>query len=208
MDPLVEQLLTNDRLERFRRIAATRLNCLTLLSENLTDPHNISACIRSAEAFGLPSVHVVSPRPYEINEHVSQYADRWLDVQCHDTAQRAVESLRARGFILLGTVPNPEAPAFSEISLPAKIAVLAGNEADGLSDELLAACDAFITIPMSGFTPSLNISVATAILLQHFSAVYRRRRRGCFLPAAEQARLVECWCRRDVETKTRGQLSI
>jgi tRNA C32,U32 (ribose-2'-O)-methylase TrmJ len=78
-----------------------------------------------------------------------------------------------------------------------------GNEHLGLSKEMQALCDVLVTIPTTGFTQSLNLSVATAILLQHFQDRYRRRHGGVCLPPARQKALVDKWCEREMKAKLR-----
>lgn len=201
-------MLTNARVERFNAVAAQRLNCLALVFEHLTDPHNISACLRAAEAFGLTDVWVVGDAFYECNESVSMYADRWLDIHRCDDAGAVVAGLRDRGYALLAAVPGDDSVALADLELPARTAVMVGNEKDGLCPELIDAADVRVNIPMHGFTQSLNVSAATAIILQHLSQAYRAGGPANLIDAETRQRLVSSWCTRDIRTKTRGHVQV
>mgnify|MGYP006104467489 FL=1 len=201
-------MLTNARIERFNSVAAQRLNCLALVFENLTDPHNISACLRAAEAFGLTDVWVVGDASYECNESISMYADRWLEIHRCDDAGAVVAGLRDRGYALLAAVPSDDAVALTDLELPARTAVMVGNEKDGLCPDLIDAADVRVKIPMHGFTQSLNVSAATAVILQHLSQAYRAGGPANLIDAEARHRLVSSWCNRDISTKTRGYVQL
>ena len=203
-DALAALMLSPRRVERFREVAAQRLGCLTVVFDHIGDPHNVSASLRSADLFGVPVVHVVGDVPHADVEEISMYAGRWVDVRSHASAAALIEMLRREGFAMLGTVvPEQGGRPFDEVPLPPKAALLMGNEHAGLSCELRNACDALITIPTAGFTESLNLSVATAILLQHFHARYRRTGDNIFLPPEEQQALVARWRQREIDRKLR-----
>jgi tRNA (guanosine-2'-O-)-methyltransferase len=203
MEDLREQLLTERRIQRFEDVAARRLQCLTVVLEGIIDQHNVSACLRSAESFGVPTVYVIAPKRPKKTEGISRYANRWLEVRHRQRPDRVAAELRESGFALVGTVADHEGLPFSELELPAKTALVMGNEHLGLSAEMQALCDVLITIPTSGFTQSLNLSVATAILLQHFQARYRRRDGDVYLSPERQKALVDKWCKREIKAKLR-----
>jgi tRNA (guanosine-2'-O-)-methyltransferase len=200
-DRLVAAMLTPARVARFRAVAAHRLGCLTAALEDLYDPRNVSAAIRTCEVFGCAAVHVIAAADYEATHGIARAADRWLTVQRHGDLAAAVAHLRAAGYTIVGTRPAGDAVPFTEFPLPPRLCVLMGREHDGLSAAAQTQCDAFVTIPMFGFTQSLNISCALAILLQHFAEAYRRSGRDVGLPAAAQAELLRAWCERDLRLK-------
>jgi tRNA (guanosine-2'-O-)-methyltransferase len=200
-DRLVATMLTPARVARFREVVGQRLIDLTVALEDLYDPRNVSAAIRTCEIFGCAEVHVIAAADYVPAEGVSCAADRWLSVHRHADAAACVAHLRRAGYTVVGTRPAGDAVPFAEFALPSRLCVLMGGEHDGLSAAAQAQCDAFVTIPMFGFTQSLNISCALAILLEHFADAYRRSGRDVGLPAAAQAALVRAWCERDLRLK-------
>ncbi|MCF7855914.1 MAG: RNA methyltransferase [Candidatus Pacebacteria bacterium] len=200
---LHRQMLTPARLERFKEVAARRLGCLTVIFENIGDPHNINACLRSAEAFGLARVFVLSDEPYRPVEGVSMYANRWIEVSHRSEREPLIDELRNVGFSIVGTMASDNAVPLHALELPPKTALVMGNEALGLSAELIDCCDSLVTIPMAGFTQSLNISAATAICLEQLARAYRQCNHDVLISGKEQDALVTQWCNREVQAKMR-----
>lgn len=158
-------MVTPERLARIREVVARRTHRVTLVLEDITDPHNTSAVLRSCDAFGIQRVHVVAgKRGFQAARAITKGAHRWLDVIRHDTGADAVRALQADGFVVLaasmeGTVPP------SELARTPKVAIVMGNEHRGPTAETRAVVDGTYAIPMRGFSDSLNVSVAAAITL-------------------------------------------
>jgi tRNA (guanosine-2'-O-)-methyltransferase len=162
LEPLVEER----RSVRLSSVAGERIGSVTLLMDAPQDPHNAAAALRSADAFGLPELHVV-PRaePFELGRKVSQGAERWVEVVLHDSAESAVQTLRARGYTLVSTHPQG---TLTPEDLPKleRLCLVVGNETDGISHALTNAAETSVRVPMRGFVESLNLSVAAALLLR------------------------------------------
>jgi len=177
-------LIVDERLARLEAVLAQRTRDVVVVLEAVDDPRNVSAVLRSADAFGVQEVHLVrGEQPFLASKLVSQGADQWLDLVEHADAASAVATLRARGFrVYAATMDGEVGPsALSEID---KVAIVFGNEQRGASPELLAVCDGRYTIPMRGFSQSLNVSVAAAITLHAATAG-----RGSSLGAEERREL-------------------
>lgn len=178
LDPVVvcqalEPLLVTGRRERIEATIESRLGGLTLLIENLHDPHNGAAVLRSAEAFGIQTVHVVEPaEKFRFSSDVSQGCEKWLDIERHATFAAARARLHAAGFLLYAAVPEASS-SLHELDFGRPAAIVVGNEHAGLSETAVAGADARFTIPMAGMTRSLNLSVAAAVVAFHASG--RRR---------------------------------
>jgi len=166
-------LLGDERRQRIEAVVEARLASLTVVVENLHDPRNGAAVLRSCEAFGLQAVHVVeAAERFRFSSEVSQGCEKWLDVERHPTFAAARERLQAEGFALYAAVPDGKVPLEAlDFSRPAAIVV--GNEHAGLTSDAIALCDVPFAIPMAGMTRSLNLSVATALIVSH--AASRRR---------------------------------
>jgi len=165
--------LVEGRRERIDEIVDARLGGLTLLIENLHDPHNGAAVLRSAEAFGIQTVHVIeAAQRFRFSSDVSQGCEKWLDVERHATLSAACDRLRGAGFALYAAVPGADVTLF-ELDFARPAAVVVGNEHAGLTDAAMASADRRFTIPMPGMTRSLNLSVASALVAFHAS---RQRR--------------------------------
>lgn len=164
--------LGDERRARIDAVAAARLGGLVVVLENLHDPHNGGAALRSCEAVGVREVRVVGSS-FRFSERVTQGCDKWLDVVRDETIERCVGELKARGFRLYAAVPGA-ATALEALDPLAPAAFLIGNEHAGLSDAARAACDVEFAIAMHGFSQSVNLSVATALTV--YTHAERRRR--------------------------------
>ena len=163
-------LLVDERRTRIEAVLAGRTRDVAVVLDAVHDPRNVSAVLRSADAFGVQEVHLVpGEEPFVASKLISQGADRWLDVIEHPGPEEAIANLRGRGFtVYAATMDGGVSPA--ELARVAKVAVVFGNEKDGVRSELSRACDGRYTIPMRGFSQSLNVSVAAAITLQAATA--------------------------------------
>ncbi|HEX6837281.1 MAG TPA: RNA methyltransferase, partial [Polyangia bacterium] len=153
--------LGDERRDKIDRVAASRLRGLVVVLENLYDPHNGAAALRSCEAIGVAEVRIVGAS-FSFSERVTQGCDKWLTLVRHESIERCAEALRARGFKLYAAVPGA-ATSLEELDAVTPAAFLVGNERDGLSAAARAACDVEFAIPMHGFSQSVNLSVATAL---------------------------------------------
>jgi tRNA (guanosine-2'-O-)-methyltransferase len=167
--------LTPQREEKLRNVAARRYFDLTVLLENVHDPHNVSAILRTCDAIGMAEVHVVNTiLPWHRKGHKSSAsAKQWVKVNFYRELEPCIEKLRVEGFSLWGTHLGSEAKDLFSLDLTQKIALVFGNEHTGISKELLAYCDGNFIIPMNGMLPSLNVSVSAAISLYE---AFRQRR--------------------------------
>jgi tRNA (guanosine-2'-O-)-methyltransferase len=167
-------LLLDDRRTRIDAAAAARLGGLRLVIENLHDPHNGAAVLRSAEAFGVQRVEVIeSVEPFRFSSTVTQGCEKWLDVVRHATLAGGVAALRADGFAIYAAVPGAEATV-DDLDFARPAAVMIGNEHEGLTAQAIAGADAVFGIPMSGMTRSLNLSVAAALIVERAAQARRR----------------------------------
>lgn len=166
-------LLAEERRQRIEAIIDARLCGLAVMVENLHDPRNGAAVLRSCEAFGLQTVHVVeAAERFRFSPAVSQGCEKWLDVERHTTFQQAASRLHAAGFVLYAAVPDATM-ALQHLDFSRPAVVVVGNEHAGLTDEAVGLADQRFSIPMAGMTRSLNLSVATAVIVSH--AAERRR---------------------------------
>ncbi len=161
------------RGQRIDSILAARLSSVAVVLENLHDPHNGAAAIRSIEAFGLTGLDVVeSVERFSSASAITIGCEKWITVRRHPTVAECATAMRERGFTLYATVPGA-AQSINDIDVSSPVAIVFGNEHDGLSPEAVEACDAAVNIPMYGFTQSFNLSVSVALSVQALST--RRR---------------------------------
>jgi tRNA (guanosine-2'-O-)-methyltransferase len=167
-------LLLDERRARIDAATGSRLGGLRVMIENLHDPHNGAAVLRSAEAFGVQRVDVIDgSKPFRFSSTVTQGCEKWLDVVRHRTLAAAVATLRADGFVLYAAVPDASV-VLEDLDFARPAAVLVGNEHEGLSAGAIAAADVCFGIPMYGMTRSLNLSVAAALTIERATTLRRR----------------------------------
>jgi tRNA (guanosine-2'-O-)-methyltransferase len=160
---LLEPLCTPERRARLGAVLAARLASVTVVMDAPHDPHNGAAVLRSCDAFGVQRVHVVERHEqFAAANAVSRGAERWVDVIHHASASEAIAALE--GFTLVATHPAGEIEP-TDLAAIARVALVMGNERDGICRELEAACTARVRVPMRGFVESLNVSVTAATLL-------------------------------------------
>ncbi len=199
------QYVTENKRTKIRQVLTYRTYYVTIALEDIYQPQNASATIRTCECLGVQTVHVIENRnEFRVSPKVTQGASKWVDIrryraQGQDNTTRCIQDLRARGYWIVATTPNvthcytPE-----EIPLDRPLAFLFGNEEEGLSPRALEQADAYLRLPMYGFTQSYNISVSVAMTLTHVISRLHRSDRPWRLTPEEQEALTLAWYRRIV----------
>ena len=168
-----------DRFQRLRNILVRRQPDLTVLMERINKSHNFSAVLRNCDSVGVLKTHVVLPeKGIDLHHHTSAGTSKWTRVQVHATVEAAAGHLRSEGFRILAAHPADGAKDYRDVDYTEPIALMMGAELDGLSDAGLAQADEMVAIPMAGMVRSLNVSVATALLL--FEAFRQREAAGMY----------------------------
>ena len=167
---IVQRLTPYLSPRRRRRIDASvrqRLISVTLVLEDPYDPHNGAAALRSAEAFGLLNVHIVTQAAFRFSRKVTQHAHKWLNIYVHRSIEDCAKFLRDAGFALWAAAPPALGTALAPMEVPIDrpIALLFGNEHRGLSRQAMERCDGCFHLPMHGLSESLNLSVSVAVAL-------------------------------------------
>ena len=170
--------MTPERLTKFERVVVNRQLDLTVILENVHDPHNIGAVLRSCDSVGINEIFVLYTEPQLNLEHIelgkrsSSGARKWIDVHYYTSAEACFKHVKSKYKTILGTHLSESAKSLYELDFSTSIALLFGNEKDGLSKEALSYADGNFIIPQSGMVQSLNISVACAVTLYE---AYRQR---------------------------------
>ena len=160
-------LLTADRVAKIERVVAGRNFSNAVVLEGIYDRGNISAVMRTAEAFGFVNFHVIETQErFKEANRVTQGADKWTEVQKWKTTRECVLDLKKRGHKIVATSLEASKP-IDEIDWTVPTALVLGNEKDGISKEMFELSDERVVIPMTGFVQSFNISVAGALCLYH-----------------------------------------
>jgi tRNA (guanosine-2'-O-)-methyltransferase len=160
-------LLTAERLAKIERVVAGRNFSNAVVLEGIYDRGNISAVMRTAEAFGFVNFHVIETQEkFKEANRVTQGADKWTEVQKWKTTTECIRELKKRGHKIVATSLEASKP-IDEIDWTVPTALVLGNEKEGISKEMFELSDERVIIPMSGFVQSFNISVAGALSLYH-----------------------------------------
>jgi tRNA (guanosine-2'-O-)-methyltransferase len=160
--------MTPERKDKLLSVIRRRQNDLAVVLENVQDPHNISAVMRTCDAVGVQDIYVLNtriPRHKKFGPRSSSSAAKWLTVHQFDNAGECFKELRKRYQRILTTHLASDSVNLYEINFTGNIALVFGNEHSGVSDEIRQLADGNFLIPQMGIIRSLNISVACAVTL-------------------------------------------
>ncbi len=159
------ETISTRRLEKIRSALERRQLDATVVIENVHDPHNVSAVLRTADAAGLRAVHLIYTRETmpKLGRRSSASAKKWVEVRTHASVEECYAALRSEGFRIYASRLTGTALSLYDLDLTAPVALVLGNEHRGVSDEACARADGVFAIPMMGMIQSLNISVAAAV---------------------------------------------
>lgn len=190
----------------FREILATRTRYITVLLEDIYQPQNASAVLRSCDGFGVQDVYVVENRnTFEVDKGVSIGAEKWLTVNKFNEPDRhnttlAIEALKHRGYRIVATTPHQTASTLNEYKPSERTALLFGAEKTGLSNRALELADQTLYIPMFGFSESFNLSVCAALCLYHMRMELKHIPVSVWqLPQNEQDQIYLTWLKRSLK---------
>lgn len=163
-------LLTEERRQKIERVVRERNFDTAVVLESIYDRGNISAVMRTAEGLGFGNFHVIETQEkFKESQRVTQGADKWVEVQKWKSTTDCVKSLKQQGYKICVTHLDATSRPLHEIDFSKKVALVLGNEKEGVSPEMIAAADERVIVPMTGFVQSFNISVAGALSLYHIS---------------------------------------
>lgn len=158
--------MTPERTEKLQNVLSKRQADFTLVLENVFDPHNISAVMRTCESVGIQDIFVLNtkiPQHKKFGEKSSSSATKWLTINQYDNAAECFNELHKRNFRIYTTWLGEGSLDLYEMNFTEPLAIVFGNEKTGVSDEIRALADGNMVIPQVGIIQSLNISVACAV---------------------------------------------
>lgn len=170
---------TENRRTLIETISAQRTRYVTVVTENLSHAHNISAVLRTCECFGIQDVHIIkNGGTYNTNPKIVRGSDKWLNLYQYtdkeQTSSNVLTNLKQSGYRIVATTPHEKDTTIHNFDLTkGPAAFVFGTEQSGISQEVMEIADEFIQIPMQGFTESLNISVTAGILIHYITSKLR-----------------------------------
>ncbi len=170
--------VSDNKRALFDRIAHERTRHVTVVMEDIYQPHNASAVVRTCDLLGVQDIHIIENRnKYTVSPDVTLGSSKWIDMHRYrehaDNSLACMQALKKKGYRIVATTPHADNETPHSIPLDAPLAFCFGTELTGLSDALLQHADIQLRIPMHGFTESYNISVSAAITL--FTVMERLR---------------------------------
>jgi len=178
----LNQFVTEKRSQLMERILKNRTRHISVVLENIFQPHNASAVIRSCESFGIMDLHVIEERNrFQENSDVTIGTSKWVNTIRYDYENKkntsvCLDMLKADGYTIVAATLTGESIALRDLEINNKTAVCFGNEETGLSDTVHDTADVHMHIPMNGFVQTLNLSVSVAIVLYELTQKIRNEK--------------------------------
>lgn len=204
------QYVSPERAEKIIKNSAERTRYVTIVLEDIYQGHNASAALRTSDCFGIQDVHIIEQKhSYKLAENVAKGASDWLDIKRYNdknanNTQVCFDALRAQGYKIVATSPWKNDVLLHELPVDTKTALVFGTEQYGLSEYALQNADAFVKVPMYGFTESFNISVSVALCLYDITQRIRENNMQWQLTPEERIDLQLYWLGRT--TRRYGQI--
>ena len=199
----LSNLISENRRAKFDEVLNYRTRYLTIVLEDLYQPHNASAVLRSCDIFGIQDIHIVENKNvYTVNKDIALGSPKWLNIhkysQAENNTKLCIDQLKAKGYQIIATSPHKNGCTIEEFSIDKPTALIFGTELTGISDTIKENADAFVQIPMFGFTESFNISVSVALCLHTLTAKLHQSSVNWKLNDAEKDELLLVWLRNTI----------
>ncbi|MCB0762804.1 MAG: RNA methyltransferase [Flavobacteriales bacterium] len=201
-------MVTEERKEQFQRILHMRTRQITVVLEDLYQPHNASAVLRSCDCFGIQDVHVIENKnEFELTKGIALGSGKWLSVHRHNEGTNntpaCLNLLKEQGYRIVATTPHKDDQDIHEIDFSQPVALVFGTEKAGISEQVHHLADAYARIPMYGFTESFNISVAAALCLYESRRQLDIQKINFGLSAEEKSELYGQWLKKSIRASER-----
>ena len=174
----LEDFVTDKRKSLFKNILANRTRHFTIVLEDIYHQHNASAVIRSCDVFVIQDIYAIENRyTNKVSRHVARGSQKWIDLHRYrrntNNTEECLKDLKSAGYQIIVTSPKHNSCLLQDFDISKKSAFVFGAEKEGISEHAIQQADGFLKIPMVGFTESLNISVAVAVILQAITVKLR-----------------------------------
>jgi len=197
-----DYLVEPQRLKKLVEVLLRRQKDLILFSENVKNEHNFSAIIRTCDAVGVLNIYYTydGNKTKIYNEHITMGSHKWVFLHRVENAVETLRGFKEKGFQIVATRLTGKSIHFREVDYTKPTVVVVGNELQGVSEEVAEVADYNVVIPMYGMAQSLNVSVATAVIL--YEAERQRSLKGFYdkpqLSLEEIKQILKKWAYEDV----------
>ena len=201
---LFESYLKDKRKTLYKKVIAERTCHFTVVLEDISQPHNASAILRTCDIFGVQDLHTVENKYINrVSKYVAKGSQKWITSKRYksddNNTQICFDNLREKGYQIIATSPHNNSCLLQDFDISKKTAFVFGEETEGISDFVKENADGFLNIPMVGFTESLNISVAAAIILQDVTTKLRNSDLDWHLSEEEKEMLYYDWLKNSIK---------
>ncbi|MGY8969941.1 MAG: TrmH family RNA methyltransferase [Flavobacteriales bacterium] len=200
----LEGFVTDKRKNLFRNILQDRTRHFTVVLEDIYQQHNASAVIRSCDIFGIQDIHVIENKyKSKVSKNIAKGSQKWLSFHNYkedtNNTLECLNTLKSKGYQIIATSPHNNSSILHDFDISKKSAFVFGVEKTGVSDLVINNADGILKIPMVGFTESLNISVAAAIILENLTFKLRNSSVDWALTNEEQKILYASWIEKTIK---------
>lgn len=200
----LEGFVTDKRKNLFRNILQDRTRHFTVVLEDIYQQHNASAVIRSCDIFGIQDIHVIENKyKSKVSKNIAKGSQKWLSFHNYkedtNNTLECLNTLKSKGYQIIATSPHNNSSILHDFDISKKSAFVFGVEKTGVSDLVINNADGILKIPMVGFTESLNISVAAAIILENLTFKLRNSSVDWTLTNEEQKILYASWIEKTIK---------
>lgn len=201
----LREFLLPERYDLLTKVLKFRTRYITVVLEDIFQPQNASAVVRSCDCFGIHDLHIVESRnSYIIDREVAMGSDKWVNVVKYPTDEknsyRVLNQLKEQGYRIVATSSKEKSSTLEDFNMEiGKVALFFGTELTGLSPMILDNADEFLQVPMYGFTESFNISVSVAIILHHLNLKLRNSTIDWQLTDSEKELILYHWVKASVK---------
>jgi tRNA (guanosine-2'-O-)-methyltransferase len=166
----LSSFISETRRAKFDEVLKYRTRHFTLVLEDLYQPHNASAVLRSCDIFGIQDIHIIENKnAYTVNKDIAMGSPKWLNLYKYrkeeNNSLTCINNLKQKGYRVIATSPNEQVTTIDELPIDKPLALFFGTELTGISETVMEHADEFVKIPMYGFTESFNISVSAALCM-------------------------------------------
>lgn len=188
------------RMDLIQEVAGKRQRDITVILENIHNSHNVGAVLRTCDSIGVTEIYLLNSdnpakmKNFKLGKRTTSGARKWVDVFVYTDVDKCIQTVRRKYNFIIGTHMGSQAKSLYEMDLTRSVALVFGNEADGITPELCEKLDANMIIPQVGMVRSLNISVACAVSL--YEAFRQRKEKGMYIENPDNKDILEDYIER------------
>ncbi len=199
----LSQFISEERRNKFDEVLKFRTRHITVVLEDIYQPHNASAVLRSCDIFGIQDIHIIENKnAYTVNKDIAMGSPKWLNLFKYRKAENnsldCITKLKEKGYRIVATTPHENSCTLDDLKIDKPIALFFGTELTGISETVKTHADEFVTLPMYGFTESFNISVTAALCLQSLTQKLHKANFNWHLSELEKKEFTLRWLRNSI----------